>query len=476
MIINPTSGAAPTIPTTKQSSFSMVLIISAVAALAGLLFGYDTGVISGAILFIKPQFQLSPTLEEIVVGAALIGAVIGAFGSGRLADHFGRRRLILVTAGIFVVASLCSALATSVSVLVAGRILIGVAIGVASFVAPLYISEIAPPERRGALVALNQLAITAGILLSYIVDTVLASSENWQMMIGIGVVPAVILGIGIYFLPESPRWLLAHKSRGEAEGALRQIRGQRSNATSINTELDSMEHAMSEAGNKKEGGWKELLSLRWVRPLLICGFGLAIFQQVTGINTVIYYAPTIFKFAGFQSAMGSILATAGVGVVNMLMTVVSILVLDRLGRRPLLMGGLIGMIISLFALGFGFYIGGEAMKWIGVCSLAVYIGSFAISLGPIFWLLIAEIYPLQVRGLAMSAATMVCWIANLAVSITFLTLIEALGRANTFWFYGALSVAALIFSYFYVPETKGISLEAIEEHCRARKPLRELGR
>src|SRR5260370_13003953 len=392
-------------PSEKQVNF-FVCLTAATAALAGVVFGFDTGVISGAILFIKGEFGLTPFAEELLVSSALIGAVCGSILSGRLTDLIGRKRAILITAGIFTVGSILCAIATGTGVLIVGRITIGVAIGVASYTAPLYISEMAPPKLRGGLVTLNQLAITVGILVAYIIDATFASSGNWRLMFGFGVFPALALGLGIAMLPESPRWLLLHQHKPEALKVLSRIRETNEIAAEVN---EILEHAESGHGNLAD------LFSPVVLRVLFSGVALAIIQQITGINTVIYYAPTIFQQAGFQSAEGSIIATAGVGLVNVLMTVISIPLLDRVGRRPLLLASLGGMSLSLAALGLGFAVGGAAFKWIGVLSLAVYIASFAIGLGPVFWLVISEIFPLKIRGPAASVATLANWLSNFLV-------------------------------------------------------------
>jgi sugar porter (SP) family MFS transporter len=456
-------------PSEKQVNF-FVCLTAATAALAGLLFGFDTGVISGAILFIKGEFGLTPFTEELLVSAALLGAVCGAALSGRITDLRGRKRTIFGTACLFAVGSILCAVSTSIGVLIAGRIAVGLAIGVASYTAPLYIGEIAPPKLRGGLVTLNQLAITVGILLAYVVDATFAPSGNWRWMFGFGLLPALALGCGIAVLPESPRWLLLHQHKEAAIKVLSRIRSTKE-AAKITAEVDDiLEHA--ESGH---GKLSDLFSPMVMRVLFV-GIALAVIQQITGINTVIYYAPTIFQQAGFQSALGSIIATAGVGLVNVLMTVVSIPLLDRVGRRPLLLASLGGMAFSLAALGLGFAVGGEALKWIGVLSLAVYIASFAIGLGPVFWLLISEIYPLGIRAQAASVATMANWLSNFLVSLTFLSLLNRLGSVSTFLLYAALSLAGLWFCFRFVPETKGVPLERIERDLRAGRPLRELGK
>jgi SP family galactose:H+ symporter-like MFS transporter len=456
-------------PSEKQVNF-FVCLTAATAALAGLLFGFDTGVISGAILFIKGEFGLTPFTEELLVSAALLGAVCGAALSGKITDLRGRKRTLFGTACLFGVGSILCAVATNIGVLISGRIAVGLAIGVASYSAPLYIGEIAPRELRGGLVTLNQLAITVGILLAYVVDAAFAPSGNWRWMFGFGLLPALALGLGMAMLPESPRWLLLHQHKEAAMKVLSRIRPTKRVAEITAEVSDILKDA--EPGH---GKLSDLFSPMVMRVLFL-GIALAVIQQITGINTVIYYAPTIFQQAGFQSALGSIIATAGVGLVNVLMTVVSIPLLDRVGRRPLLLASLGGMTLSLAALGLGFAVGGEALKWIGVISLAVYIASFAIGLGPVFWLLISEIYPLSIRGQAASVATMANWLSNFVVSLTFLSLLTRLGSVSTFLLYAVLSLAGLWFCFRFVPETKGVPLERIERDLRAGRPLRQLGK
>ena len=453
----------------KNRTRAVLYVTAGIAALAGLLFGYDTGVISGAILFIKDEFMLASGAVQRVVSAVLLGAVFGAALSGALADRFGRKKVIVVTAFLFAIGAIGAALATSVAMIIAFRVMIGVAIGVASYTAPLYISEISPPEARGALVSLNQLMITIGIVVSYLVDLALTLGTNeWRWMFGLGALPAVILIVGMIFLSESPRWLVAHNRVDDARAALKKIMAE----NKIAAELNSIQQSLV----IKTGSWKEALA-PWVRPALFVGIALAFFQQVTGINTIIYYAPTIFEFAGFSSHKVSILATVGVGMVNVLMTIVAIRFIDRLGRKPLLYIGLIGMAASLGVLGLAFYMPSMmgALKMLTVLSVLFYIASFAISLGPIFWLIISEIYPLGVRGRAMSLATLANWLFNMIVASTFLTLTEKLGKAGAFWFYAVVCIVALVFCYLYVPETKGHTLEQIEDHLKKNKGLKAFG-
>jgi len=442
----------------------IVYLAAAFAGLGGLLFGYDTGVISGAELFFKNDFALSTFALEVIVSGVLVGAAVGALGGGRLADIFGRRTLLIATALIFAVGAILCAAAASAGMLVGGRIIVGLAIGLSSSTVPVYISEVAPPGARGWTVSLFQLAITIGILLAYLVDYAFAPVQGWRWMFGVALVPAAIFGIGMLFLPESPRWLISRGRREESRAALTRIQG----AAGVEAEFQEIERSLAEDASAGErGNWHDLLSPA-IRPALIVGIGLAIFQQVTGINTVIYYAPMTIQSAGISSASGAILATAGIGLVNVIMTVVSMWLIDRAGRRPLLLTGIAGMIVSLSILGYIFHAPGRSggIGEIAVIALMVYVASFAISLGPIFWLLIAEIYPQRIRGGAEGIAAAANWVSNFFVSLTFLTLLQHLGADRTFWLYGALAIAAWVFSYYLVPETKGRTLEEIESSWR----------
>jgi sugar porter (SP) family MFS transporter len=434
-----------------------VYTAAGIAALGGLLFGYDTGVISGAELFLKNDFVLSTFALELVVSGVLAGAAIGSFVGGRLADLHGRRRLLFATAVIFVIGALVCAAALSPAMLVAGRLIVGLGIGLASGTVPVYISEVSSADDRGWQVSLFQLAITIGIVLAYLVDFALAPSEAWRLMFGLAAVPAVIFAAGMFLLPESPRWLVKSGQREAARAVLSRIRG----SESVDAELRDIEATLSTA--EERGRIRDVLEPS-VRPALIVGLGLAIFQQVTGINTVIYYAPIIIQSAGIPSASGAILATLGIGVVNVIMTVVSMWLIDRTGRRPLLLTGVAGMAVTLGALSLVFrqVQPNETSATLAVVSMMVYVAAFAISLGPIFWLLISEIYPLKIRSSTEGLSAAFNWGSNLIVSLTFLTLVQELGASRTFLLYGVLAVGAWIFSYYRVPETRKRTLEEIE--------------
>ena len=439
-------------------------IAAAITATGGLLFGYDTGVISGALLFIRQDFApLSPFVEGIIVSTLLVGAVVGALSGGPLSDRVGRRPTALLAAIIFGAGALAVAFAPSVAFIIFGRFLLGLGVGLASMIVPLYIAEIAPAERRGALVSLNQLMITIGILVSYIVGVIFTPIEGWRYMFGVALIPALILGIGMFMLPESPRWLFEHGQTAKARTVLSRSRS----PEEVDQEFREMEEIKNLEEEQARVSYKELLA-PYVRPALIIGIGLAIFQQITGINTVIYYAPTILQGVGFSEG-GAIAATAlGVGVVNVGFTILAVRIIDRAGRRPLLIIGLIGMVVSLALLGVVFATGGSggAAGLLATVCLGLYIASFAISLGPVFWLMISEIYPLRIRGTAMSVASIANWGSNWLVALSFPVLLATLGGAGSFWLFAGLGIVAWFFVYFRVPETKGRSLEEIEASFR----------
>lgn len=450
-----------------SSPNGLIYTISGFAALAGLLFGYDTGIISGAILFIKKDFFLTNFQIEMVVSAVLLGALIGSGVSGRASDLFGRRKVLLFTSITFILGSLITAFSPNLVFLITGRIILGLAIGIGSFTAPLYLAEIAPKRIRGMLVSLNQLAITIGIVFSYVINYYFSASGEWSWMFGLGVVPAIILLLGTLYLPESPRWMILKGWNQKARVVLQHIR----HNENINKEFDEICQTVA----IEKGTHRQLLA-KWLRPILFISLGLSFFQQVTGINAIVYYAPTILQIAGFKYASNAILATLGIGIINVLFTLAALPLIDRWGRRPLLLYGLLGMFISLVSLGLAFYLPAfTQLRWVAVASMIIYIASFAMSLGPIMWLIISEIFPLNIRGVGASVAISVSWGFNMLVSLTFLTLIEFIGTSYTFWLYSFLCILGWIFVYFIVPETKNCSLEQIENNLRLGRPSRELG-
>jgi MFS transporter, SP family, sugar:H+ symporter len=427
-------------------------------SLGGLLFGYDTGVISGAILFISQELRLTPFLEGLVVASLLLGAAVGAASAGPLSDRLGRRNLVIIAAILFTIGAIGAALSPNVAVLVLFRVVLGLAVGTAALVVPLYLSEIAPTEIRGAISSLNQLNIVVGILLAFIVNALLANAEAWRWMLGLAAIPSLVLLIGMFFLPETPRWLVSQDRDEDARDVLRRSRNEEETEKEIRD--------IREVEEQEEGGLRELTA-SWVRPALIVAIGLAVFQQIIGINTIIYYAPTTLTNVGYGAA-AAIYANLIIGVVNVLMTLVAIWIIDRVGRKPLLLVGLVGMVASLTILGLSTLLLSEpssptdAVAVITLLCLAGFIISFAATWGPTVWVMLPEVLPLRIRGTAMGVAIFLHWIANFLVSQTFPSLLASVGPGPVFLGYAVIGVLAFVFVSAFVTETKGRSLEEIE--------------
>jgi sugar porter (SP) family MFS transporter len=438
----------------------LVLRVVALAALGGLLFGYDTGVIGGALLYIKVDLRATSDLDQqAIVASLLLGALVGALAGGPLADRLGRRRTLIAAGLLYVGGGLASAAAQAVWQLVGARLVLGLAVGSASFIAPMFISEIAPRRLRGGLVAVNQLMLTSGILIAYIANWALKDVvDNWRWMLGISVLPGLALAIGMLIAPPSPRWLVERGRRADARRVL-----QRLNASDdVDQELSQIEHAAAQ----KEGHLALLGPA--ARPMLIVGVGLAAFQQLIGINTVIYYAPTILSFTGL-TASGALTNAVFIGVTNVVFTLLAIFLLDRVGRRPLLVVSVAGLIVALVALGLFFNVAWLQQQFpaLALVALLLYIASFAIGLGPVFWLMISEIFPLRLRSASDSVSAAVNWGTNFVISFTFLSVVSILGRAGAFWLYAAIGLLALVFVITRVPETRGRSLEEIQHQLGA---------
>jgi SP family sugar:H+ symporter-like MFS transporter len=428
-------------------------------ALGGLLFGYDTGVISGALLFITKDFETTAFTEGAIVAGLLLGAMVGAGLAGSLSDRFGRKKVIIAAAITFTLGALAAAASPDVWTLVASRFVIGLAVGSAALVVPLYLSEIAPTNIRGAISSLNQMMIVVGILAAFIVNAILASSGDWRLMLGLAVVPSLILLVGMVFMPETPRFLVRQGEEGEAREVLDELRPG-----------DDQEEELGEIREveEKEGGTglRELTE-GWVRPALIVAIGLAVFQQFIGINTIIYYAPTTLTNVGYGDE-AAIYANLVIGVVNVVMTIIAIRIVDRVGRKPMLLGGLVGMVASLAILGVSLLLlaepksPGDPAAIITLLCLAGFIASFAATWGPVVWVMLPEVLPLSIRGTAMGVAIFLHWMANFIVSQSFPLLLEGFGPGPVFLGYAFIGVLAFIFVKTMVTETKGRSLEEIE--------------
>ena len=433
-----------------------VLRLAVIAALGGFLFGYDTGVISGALLYINKALHATEFEQQAFVGSLLIGAVVGAILSGFSADALARRRTKIISGTIYVLGALGSAFSQDATQLIIARFVLGVAVGAASFVSPMYISELAPKRIRGGVTSFNQLMVVLGIFGAYIINWALKGvAHEWRWMLGLGAIPGLALAVGMYFQPFSPRWLVQQGRAHEAREVLSRARSSEDDVE------DELEQIGQEA--KREGGVRDLWKPR-VRAMVMVGLVLAIAQQLIGVNTVIYYAPTILKFTGLSTG-SAITQALSVGITNVIFTIVAILVLDRVGRRLLLIVGTVGCIVSLGVLGAFFASGAlqQHVPWLALVCLIVYIASFAVGLGPVFWLMISEIFPLSVRSPAMSLSTVANWGSNFVVSTFFLSLVTAISREGTFWLYAAFGILALVFFIFRLPETKDRSLEEIAQ-------------
>jgi sugar porter (SP) family MFS transporter len=433
-------------------------IIYLFGALGGLLFGYDTGIISGAILFIKSDLGLNAFTEGIVVSSILVGAMIGAAVSGALSDRYGRRKIIMVAAAVFCIGAIGSGISSSTTQLIAYRIILGIAVGGASTLVPMYLSEIAPSENRGALSSLNQLMIVTGILLAYITNFAFANThEGWRWMLGFAFIPAAALLVGMLFLPESPRWLFKNGKEDEARYILSLLR----NGKDIEWEVSEIK----KTNIQQKGTFKDLMS-KWTRPTLILGTGLAFFQQVIGCNTVIYYAPTTIAGAGLGN-YAAIIGTIGIGIVNVLVTIISMKLIDKTGRKKLLLIGNVGMSLSLLLVWLTSALLGKTTTsaYITIVLLGCYILFFGASWGPVVWVMLGEIFPLNIRGIAIGTCGVVNWGSNLIVALTFPILLEKFGNF-LFVLYALMGIFAFVFIQRKAIETSGKTLEEIEFDLR----------
>ncbi len=458
--------------TARQATinYGYVVTVSLIAAIAGLLFGFDTGVIAGAQQFVYAHFGVtSDTVKGLIVAAVTFGALLGAVCSGKLSSSLGRRKSIILSSLLFTAGTLLAALAFDVPLLIIGRLIMGFAVGLSAMVVPMYLSEVSPPDIRGAVVFTFQLAITVGIMGAYLINYAFTEMENWRLMFGVGVVPSLLLFAGMLRLPESPRWLVLNKRIEEAEEVLTRIMSGETAAEELASIKQSVKHP--------QGGLKMLFSRRMFPLVLIC-FGLFVFQQLSGINTIFYFCPTVFEsvgYAGGQQAIGVSLIPAAV---NVLATVLGIWIVDKLGRRVLCVVGFIGMAACLFVLGADLngMIGDAGLEpSLALGSVLLYIFFFAASMGGVPYIMMSELFPLNVRSVGMATASCANWGFNFLVSVSFLSLAHGLGFGNTFWLYGVCMVLGLFFTLLLVPETKGRALEDIEANLFAGNIPRKLG-
>lgn len=430
-----------------------------IGALGGLLYGYDMGVISGALLYLKDDIPLNAYTEGLVVSSMLVGAIVGAGLSGPLSEKLGRRRVVFMISIVFIIGALILALAPTMEILVLGRVIIGLAVGGSTAIVPVYLSELAPTDARGSLSSLNQLMITIGILASYLVNYAFAPIEGWRWMLGLAVVPSVILMIGVIFMPESPRWLL--EKRGEK--AARDVMKLTYPASEIDHEIENMKKINQIADNT----WTVLKS-PWLLSTIIIGSVFALLQQLIGINAIIYYAPKIFATAGFGEST-AILSTVGIGVVNVLVTIFAISIIDKIDRKKLLVIGNIGMVASLLIMSALIWlIGVNSAAWIILLCLTTFIIFFGVSWGPVLWVMLPELFPMRARGAATGIAALVLSIGSLLVAQFFPVLTDVLQVQQVFLIFAVIGIIAMIFVIKFLPETRGRSLEQIEQDLRAR--------
>jgi sugar porter (SP) family MFS transporter len=452
---------------TARPSVNSVFIwkVSLIAGLGGILYGFDMGIIAAALIFVRSTFSLSTQMEEVVVSVVLVGCMAGAVLGGILADRAGRRATLVWGGVLFIAGSILAPLSPNVFTLIVSRTLLGVAIGFTSVTAPVYVSELAPPQSRGMLIGLYQFALTGGIALADLVGYWLAGEHAWRLMFGLGAIPALFFLFLVLTVPESPRWLVAHGRSSEAEVVLRSY----SDEAGTRLLLADIRTSLMVAMEKRWGA----LWTPTVRKALFVAVGFTVLQQVTGINTIIYYGPQIFALAGIGSDKNAIFATLLVAVVNVLATIIALVFVDRVGRKPLLYWGVGGMTLSLFLLAYAFHnqaLLGSSLGMIATACLMVYITCFAFSMGPIAWIIVAEVFPLRLRGRGVAAATLGSGASNTIVSLTFLSLIKAAGNTATFCIYAAFCILTLFFVRFVMPETKGRELESISAEPTVQAP------
>lgn len=457
----------------------MMYLISAIAALTGFLFGFDEGIMSGVLSQIKQDFSLDNHQTGFMMGLLPFGALLSSVMTGRICDWIGRRNVLRLVPILFAIAILLIIGTLSYKALCFARFLLGISIGMSVVVSPLYIAETTPSEVRGKLVICFQLAITIGILISYVLNLLNASYDigfSWRWMFGVGLIPAAVLFFGALLLPETPRWLCAKGRRDQAEVVLRMLyESQLSSYSKTRTEkeLNEIEEAIHQAKSKKSV-WK-LLVTKKIYPCLILGIMLFFFQQLSGINVIIYYAPTVFKKLQFGSESATLLATAGVGTLNVIMTVVAMRWVEKIGRRPLLLLGFLGTTASLLVIAIISYFNLDQFSWLSAICVFLYIAFFAVSLGPLPWVMMPEIFPLNVRGQGASFSAASNWLFNTLVVASFPIMLHSIGIGPTFACYAAACILGYFFSLRYVPETKNLSLEEIEAHIRSGRPFRTLG-
>lgn len=451
----------------------MKMFIAFAAGMAGLLFGLDIGVISGALPFITTHFDLTHQLQEWVVSAMMLGAALGAVSTGWISFKLGRKASLTAGAALFIIGSLGSSLAPNVPILIIARVLLGFAVGIASYVAPLYLSEMSEKESRGKLISMYQMMVTIGILIAFISDTALSYGGHWRLMLGVISVPAILLMAAVFGLPDSPRWLASKGKFTKAKEILLMLNADESKA---DEELNDIHESLK----VKQEGWGLFKANKNVRRAVYLGMLLQAMQQFTGMNIILYYAPKIFSEAGFATTEQQMIATVICGATNVLATLIAMKTVDKQGRKPILKIGFAGMALGTFLLGVCLFMidAGFIALWISIIAVIATlftIASFAMSAGPVVWILCSEIQPLKSRDFGIACSTTMNWVCNMIIGATFLTLLNNAGTAQTFWIYTAMNLLFIALTILLVPETKGVSLEKIEKNLMEGKPLKDIG-
>ena len=456
-----------------KKSTLYVMLISFTAALAGLLFGLDTAIISGALKFISHDFQLQHKtyMQEYIVSAVLFGAIFGTIWAGWLSKLIGRKLVLMFAGIVFAVGSLLSASAHSAEMLIIYRVILGLSVGMAVLITPIYLSEMAPKERRGGVITMYQVMVYVGILLAFIIDTYFSYTASWRWMLGIIAIPAVVMAVLISCLPRSPRWLVMVNYSDKARAVLKKIREHQSE---VKAELKEIKDAVA----IKQSGWHLFFTSKIFRRVIVLGIILQFMQQFTGINMVLYYAPKVLSLAGLATTAQQMWATIAIGIVNVIACAASIYLVDRWGRKPLMYAGFWGMSISLFGLALMYYLGpahGFAIQLLAIIFIMLFLITFAFSAGPIVWILCAEIFPLNARDFSMVTAVLTNWICNFILALTFLSVLNGAGPVFTFGGFAVINLIGVALIFWLLPETKGVSLEKIEQNLLKGKRLRDLG-
>ena len=442
---------------TNSTNSFYLSFICLIATMGGLMFGFDISIISGAVPFIQPYFGWNELQLGWGVSSLLVGAIIGAFGSGAFTDKYGRKKILIIVALFFALSCAATAIAKTSAWFITARLFGGLAVGAASVLSPMYVAEVSPAKNRGMLVAIYQLTIVLGILISYTINYWLHDVENnWRWMFATGIIPSVLFFVGLFFIPESPRWLYKAGRKEESLRVLTRIGGSELAKTEIS------EIAESFKGNESFVKLMELFKPS-SRKVMIVGFFLAVFVQISGVNTVVDYAPKILMSAGVE-IKNALLQTSMIGLINCLFTFVAILFIDKVGRRKLYLVGSMGMAITLVMLAISFYLNMDGLFTL-IC-IMMFMAFFASCIGPVFWTLVSEIFPNRLRGKALAFASFTQWVFNFLVVLLFPHFLKSLGGATTFLFLAFMSALQWLFTYLFVPETKGKSLEEIELHWK----------